>query len=671
MSAQPSRARGARAAPEVTESPYRMTIDLNVLDHLGVNLYSNFAAVLTEVVANAWDADAENVSIRVDRDARSVTVTIRDDGVGMTGDDINERFLRVGYRRRDDGAVPKRTAKSRVVMGRKGLGKLSLFSIADEVEVQSAKDGERHGFRMSIEGIRRSVRGGRPDYNPEPLPRKDISVDRGTMLVLRKVRRQRIGKSEAALRKRLARRFSVIGESSDFRVGINGEPVTPADRVDLSSVQFLWEFGNGSRTLGPRIVERGRLPSRAEKNGWRDGWVVRGWLGTARYPRDLYTEDTGNLNSVVVFARGRLVHENILDKINDGRLYTKYLTGQIEADFLDQDDKPDIATSDRQRIQEDDERYVRLVGFLRSSLCKVEKEWSALRQRHEVRAIRGEYPSIRAWLDDLPQGLGKDAKGLIARLSALPLSNPDDRRLLFRHGILAFERIRLRGSTRDLSESILDTGKLLQVLADRDAFEGALYCDIVRSRLEVIQQFQNIVASNELEKVLQRYLFDHLWLLEPAWGHAKGSEEMEKVLRGDSRGRAGQKTDRIDIAYRTHEGKHIIVELKRADRAIGLLDLVGQGSRYVDALKKALRKTGEETPDIHVVFVLGKPISEDEPDPDRVKHMLAGVSSGGGKIVYYDSLIKGAKEAYSNYLERHKRLDKINAILADLGQDDD
>ena len=69
---------------------------------------------------------------------------------------------------------------------------------------------------------------------------------------------------------------------------------------------------------------------------------------------------------MVVFARGRLFHENVLDKLNDGRLYTKYLTGQIEADFLDVDDKPDIATSDRQRVQEDDERYMQLIAFLRS-----------------------------------------------------------------------------------------------------------------------------------------------------------------------------------------------------------------------------------------------------------------------------------------------------------------
>lgn len=35
------------------EHPYRMTIDLNVLDHLADGLYSSVAAVITETVANA------------------------------------------------------------------------------------------------------------------------------------------------------------------------------------------------------------------------------------------------------------------------------------------------------------------------------------------------------------------------------------------------------------------------------------------------------------------------------------------------------------------------------------------------------------------------------------------------------------------------------------------
>ena len=53
---------------------YKMTVDLNVLDHLGINLYSNIAAVLTETVANAWDADAEKVEIRIDPDGQWIEI---------------------------------------------------------------------------------------------------------------------------------------------------------------------------------------------------------------------------------------------------------------------------------------------------------------------------------------------------------------------------------------------------------------------------------------------------------------------------------------------------------------------------------------------------------------------------------------------------------------------
>lgn len=47
----------------MTASPCKLTLDLRVLDHLGLKLYSNAAAVLSEAVANAWDADAELVDV--------------------------------------------------------------------------------------------------------------------------------------------------------------------------------------------------------------------------------------------------------------------------------------------------------------------------------------------------------------------------------------------------------------------------------------------------------------------------------------------------------------------------------------------------------------------------------------------------------------------------------
>ena len=112
----------------MSEPKYKMTVDLNVLEHLGINLYSNIAAVLTEAVANAWDADAKEVDITIDD--KKKLIVIEDNGTGMTIADMNEKYLRVGYRRRDDGGADITPKFHRPVMGRKGLGKLSLFSIA-------------------------------------------------------------------------------------------------------------------------------------------------------------------------------------------------------------------------------------------------------------------------------------------------------------------------------------------------------------------------------------------------------------------------------------------------------------------------------------------------------------------------------------------------------------
>lgn len=644
---------------------YRMTVDLNVLDHLGINLYSNIAAVLTEAVANAWDADAETVEIKIDQDGNWIEIV--DDGIGMSVDDINSKYLRVGYRRRDEDAEHgKTTAKGRSVMGRKGLGKLSLFSIANIIEVESARDGEPHGLRMTVDGIHESVRKKEPFYSPEALLADKIGLTKGTRIVLRDIKRQRLGRGALALRKRLARRFSVIGEAHGFKINLDGQPITSSDRGDLPMVQFLWQFGDDALDLTPasQLLEQESLPTRFD--AWDTGWKVSGWIGTARFPKQLDSEDAGNLNGIVVFARGRLFHENILDKLNDGRLYTKYLTGQIEADFLDSDDAPDIATSDRQRVQEDDPRYSQLIAFLRSSMSKVEKRWLEWRKKHEVEKAKESSPALAEWLDSLPEGFRTSAETLIAKLSALPLDEEEDRKLMYRHGILAFERMKLRGSTEEFVTSIESADRLLAVLADRDSLEASLYRDIVKSRLDAIRDFQTIIDEDAKERVLQKYLFDHLWLLDPAWERATGSPIMESrlategVLIEDMTEK--ERLGRVDLAYRTNAGKHVIVELKKVGRKMGLLELVEQGQTYVDKLRKILREQNDVSPNIEVIFVLGKPVDEEATNPDRLKSSMTSISPGS-RIVHYDTLIRGAQEAYSAYIEKSKSLDKLEKIV--------
>ncbi len=647
---------------------YKMTVDLNVLEHLGINLYSNIAAVLTEAVANAWDADAEKVEINVDSEAKYIE--IKDDGVGMSIDDMNEKYLRVGYRRREEDPETGRwTEKKRPVMGRKGLGKLSLFSIANVIEVQSAKNGEAHGLRMTVDGIHESVKNKEEYYSPEPLPQDQIDVTNGTVIRLKDIKRQRLGRGTTALRKRLARRFSVIGEKYGFQILIDGEPISTADRGDLSIVQFLWGFGDKNPYISSarNLMDSESLPARL--GDWDDEWAVRGWIGTSRFPKQLDSDDAGNLNSIVVFARGRLIHENILDKLNDGRLYTKYLTGQIEADFLDSDDAPDIATSDRQRINEDDPRYTRLISFLKTQLTQIEKRWNEWRRLHEVEKAKEISPALVDWLNLLPEGFRKSAETLIAKLSALHFDKEEDRLVMYKHGILAFERMKLRGSADEFAKNVNDINKLLAIFADRDSLEASLYRDIVKSRLDTIKGFQRTVDENDKEKILHERLFKDLWLLDPAWERATESAVMETRLKAQGviidDMTEKERLGRVDIAYRTHAGKHIIVELKRVQRKMKLLELQQQGQTYVDKLKKILLAQNEGSPNIEVVFVLGRPIDEERDNPERLKSSMAAVSPGS-RIIHYDTLIKGAQEAYSEFLEKGKELDELEKIVGSI-----
>ena len=81
--------------------PFTFEISLSVLNHLGRNLYRSFATVLGEAISNAWDADAVNVKIYID--SISNDLVIKDDGIGMTADDFQEKFLKIGYSKRKGG----------------------------------------------------------------------------------------------------------------------------------------------------------------------------------------------------------------------------------------------------------------------------------------------------------------------------------------------------------------------------------------------------------------------------------------------------------------------------------------------------------------------------------------------------------------------------------------
>lgn len=652
----------------MTASPYVMDLDLRVLDHLGLHLYSNAAAVLSEAVANAWDADAKDVQIEI----QPSRIVIQDNGRGMSLNDINQRFLYVGYDKRS--AEGGRSPGGRPFMGRKGIGKLALFSIADCVDVTTTKDGEVHAFRMETSRIEDAMRK-KEDYRPQPI--EPAALSKGTRIELTKLKKKRTGSTVSALRKRIARRFSVIGKifgrDDSFDVVINKEKISASDRDDWKAVEFLWEFGADEvipSVACPELKRRFLIPGQITPQ--RPEWLVTGWLGAASRPKKLTSQDAGLMQGLVVLARGRLIQENILDKLGFNMLLGSYLTGQIEADFLDVEGEEDIATSDRQRLMEDDERYVALVNFLRQTLVAISTDWARLRNEARGAEAVQDTPVLGEWISGLPEGQRDAARRTLGVILGVELESEADRKDLYKSGMLAFERLRLKSASSALSAlPSLTVEHLLPLLSDLAALEGSMYRDIVKARLDVISKFEYLVDEDAKERVLQSHLFENMWLLDPGWERAAGSERLEQRLKTEFKDFDPKLSDdeskgRIDIRYKTNAGEHIIVELKRSGRPLRVFELQEQGQKYRTALAKCLTAEGSPTSAISIVFVLGKPVAEANETTLGADYVSKTLQPLNARIVYYDQLIRAARQSYAEYLERSREVDKLDRLLSQL-----
>jgi hypothetical protein len=644
------------------QNEYMMQLSLNVLNHLGINLYSNISSVLSEVVANAWDADAEKVDIQINDDY----VVISDDGHGMSIDDANKKFLMVGYRRREqDVAITGRF--KRPVMGRKGIGKLSLFSIANHIKVFSVKNNERHGFEMRLDEIKRKIESGEGVYYPKKLDDFPDDLDKGTRIIISGFKRN-FRQPEKNLKRRLARRFSVVGAEYNFQILLNGQQINPLDRDYYHKVQFLWVYGKDDGRYNGLCRNSENVEVRASALEISN-YSVKGWIGTVREAGDLKDTDTGdNLNKIVVMVRGKVAQEDILGDFIEGGIYSKYVFGELEADFLDSDNEDDIATSSRQNIIEDDARYVDLKNFLEKELKYIQSNWTELRNK-EGEKMALEIPAIKDWYKTLGSDNKKKAVSLFGKINKLTLASEVERKGLLKHGILAFESLRVKenlDALENLDGSELD--KFIRIFRDIDDIEATFYRQIVVSRIGVIRSLKEKVDMNVREKILQEHIYDHLWLLDPGWERVDASEYMEQQVltefgKIEVKLSDDERNGRVDIKYRTTSGKHLIIELKRAERILSTFQLMEQVDKYKKALRKILDIQQKSHEPIEVICVVGRSLSDWGDNPIYREESVASMEKQQIRVVLYQELICNAEKSYEAYLKKKKEAGRIYDLI--------
>ena len=395
------------------------------------------------------------------------------------------------------------------------------------------------------------------------------------------------------LRRRL--RFSV--NQNEFNIELDGQPIAIEDREYQDKLQYIWTFGD--KGIESRDTAK-NLEHSEDRSGDIEGYsdlAIDGWIGTASNAGQLRDSDTNeSINKIVVMVRGKLAQEDILEEFGEGGLYTKYIFGEIHANFLDLDDQEDIATTSRQRLIEEDPRYQALKAKLLSELKYLQSIWTKLRnQQGRDKALA--FPQIKEWFGQLDPDHRKAAERLFGRINQLPIDDPNHKRQLFMSGVLAFESLKLRNLLYRLDEVSTENLEVLsEVFIQLDDLEASAYYQIARDRLQVIRKLTGLVDENAKERALQEHLYKHLWLLDASWERATHTERMEQLISNALEGvyntlTEDQKRSRLDIYYSTTGNRHVIIELKRADRVLNSSELYDQISKYYGAAEKVLTAT--------------------------------------------------------------------------------
>ena len=128
-----------------------ITVTKEVVSHLSIGLYRNFARAVKELISNAYDACATEMKIKLDLESSPTKIIIRDNGRGMNKDDVEKKFLKIG--------IPTPLSEDKDKLGRKrigtfGIGCISVFPYCNTIKVISKKEYENKIIEVTIDAAR-------------------------------------------------------------------------------------------------------------------------------------------------------------------------------------------------------------------------------------------------------------------------------------------------------------------------------------------------------------------------------------------------------------------------------------------------------------------------------------------------------------------------------------
>ncbi|MFJ9346857.1 ATP-binding protein [Streptomyces sp. NPDC101237] len=556
-----------------------------VIEHLGIDMYQSPVAAIAELVSNAWDADATEVDISLPINVRSGSeILIGDNGDGMTLEQCQDRYLKVGYNRRVAQGGEK-TPGGRPVMGRKGIGKFAGFGIANLVDVEtvSKETGERTIFRLDVEKLTGSG-AGYADNTPMEVevldysgPDEKMKSQHGTRIRLQGLTVKKTPNS-GQFRVSMARRFLLMERAEDFTVTVDGSPI--AEESGSERIEFDY----------PSDYEEKQIPSGLKVE---DGWGVESLPNGEEirwrfvfYKDPIQEED---LAGVSVFSHHKLSQRPFAFNLSGGfgaQHAINYLSGRVQADYIDDQEK-DLISTERQRINWDSEQTLPLLTWGQERTKSLLRIWQSRRAEAKVGAMNtrmAPFSSRLGKLEPYEARIVKRALTAVARVSVLSDGQFDD----LANAILgAWEGGRLKELINELSNSAeLDAEELVGILARSRVMTALHAAEHVRSQLNLISGLEDRIKARQLENAVRDYIAENPWMISPEWetfrverGLSNLMEEIYKeTLDKEEAWRA-----RVDLVLSSGD-QLLVLEFMRPGKTADW-DHVDRFERYIESLR--------------------------------------------------------------------------------------
>ncbi len=566
-----------------TTRHYKMTVAGQLFKHLGLQMYSGAVPAISELISNSYDAMARNVWITIPTE-RHITqedkITVRDDGHGMNFEECHTLYLHVGRDRRSNQkswTKPYNNLQARKVQGRKGIGKLAGFGIANFIDIRTVKDGEISHFLLDFDELTKSSHfTDNEGYNPPSLP-DDGTATKDNPNTIITLSRLKIGRTinEKLFKQSIARRLLVLDD--EFTVYVNDQAISREE------IPFQFRFPQN-----PGEWEIDKLDNKQE---------IKWWAGFCKN-----TISNEERRGLVVYVRGKLAQTPWFFDLSGGvwgQHGMQYLTGEIQADFLDEE--VDLIATDRGTIRWEDPMAVPLKEWGRNKIKKLLEEWSNNR-----RIAKYKSPKVKDYLkqaENLPEKERIIFKTVVDRICSIPQLDKDEEGRDITDELVKFVYNALTNRSfleaiRQLNTAPLDNiTRFNKILAEWDIIELVNAAHVVKGRVEIIRRFRKMIKDQHREKPdMQDYVRKYSWLINPQWTTLVHEKTLDGLIsKSFDIEKSGSDEGRRRLDFFCLGDKHktaYVVEVKRPGKSIGR-DELDQLRDYVLFLRGQLQENAD------------------------------------------------------------------------------